>query len=136
MSDFSEPIVQYELIISGVCEKMTLLNKEQIQILLPRLCSGTNYTHHQKAVILDTAGDREDYPRRVTAYMGGIDLTSGRYDNAEHSIFGTLDTTHSADFHQACIAGAVQACGGERAEHKQHHCVHHCDLSVDLLRIQ
>ena len=44
---------------------------------------------------------------------GGIDLTIGRYDNAEHSIFGTLDTTNSADFQQNCVEGAVQACGGE-----------------------
>lgn len=74
----------------------------------------TNYTHHQKSVLLDTASGGEGSPRRVTAYIGGIDLTSGRYDNAEHSLFGTLGTVHSEDYYQNCIPGCVQDCGGER----------------------
>ena len=72
----------------------------------------TNYTHHQKSVIMDTATDSSDGSRRVTAYVGGLDLTSGRYDNADHSLFGTLTTTHSADFYQNLLKGATIACGG------------------------
>ena len=72
------------------------------------LCRSTNYTHHQKSVILDTLTEGDDGFRRVTAYMGGIDLTSGRYDDAEHHLFSTLATVHSADFYQNTIAGAGQ----------------------------
>ena len=139
----------------------------------------TNYTHHQKCVLLDTASEGEGAQRRVTAYIGrwrrciltgqgnihmfrlliadyneksmhewfdvlavllqlrihsllpscnhqglwtetascigGVDLTIGRYDDADHSLFGTQATTHSAEYYQNCIAGCVQSCGGEPA---------------------
>ena len=72
----------------------------------------TNYTHHQKAVILDTA-DAGTERRRVTAFIGGIDVTTGRYDDAEHSLFRENHTTHSHDWMQHNVTGAVQECGGE-----------------------
>ena len=36
------------------------------------------YTHHQKSVICDAAGP--SYLRRLVAFVGGLDLTGGRYD--------------------------------------------------------
>lgn len=46
---------------------------------------------------------------------GGVDLTIGRYDDADHSLFATQATTHSAEYYQNCIAGCVQPCGGAPA---------------------
>ena len=72
----------------------------------------TNFTHHQKAVILDTADERSER-RRVTAFIGGIDLTTGRYDDAEHSLFRENHTVHSHDWMQHNVTGALQEFGGE-----------------------
>lgn len=51
--------------------------------------------------------------RKLTAFLGGIDLCDGRYDTPEHSLFHTLNTVHSHDFHQACAPGADIRTGGD-----------------------
>ena len=57
------------------------------------------YTHHQKTVICDADDPNSiDGRRRLIAYVGGLDLTGGRYDTPEHEIFCTLRTDHAADF--------------------------------------
>ncbi|KAK6131027.1 hypothetical protein DH2020_035225 [Rehmannia glutinosa] len=58
---------------------------------------GTLYTHHQKCVIVDT----QDYGnnRKVTAFIGGLDLCDGRYDTPEHRLFRDLDTVFADDYH-------------------------------------
>lgn len=38
--------------------------------------------------------------RKVTAFIGGIDLCDGRYDTPEHRLFRGLDTVFKDDFHQ------------------------------------
>lgn len=45
--------------------------------------------------------------RRVIAFIGGLDLTSGRYDSPEHPLFKTIgpDGTHGNDFYQPSIEG-------------------------------
>ena len=54
----------------------------------------------------------ETLKRRLITFMGGIDLCDGRYDTPRHSLFHTLATVHTEDFHQACIAGADISKGG------------------------
>lgn len=54
----------------------------------------------------------ETLKRRLITFMGGIDLCDGRYDTPRHSLFHTLATVHTEDFHQACIAGADITKGG------------------------
>ncbi|CAA0805787.1 Phospholipase D delta [Striga hermonthica] len=58
---------------------------------------GTLYTHHQKCVIVDT----QDYGnnRKITAFIGGLDLCDGRYDTPEHRLFRDLDTVFENDYH-------------------------------------
>lgn len=56
---------------------------------------------------------QETLKRRLIAFMGGIDLCDGRYDTPRHALFHTLNTTHAGDYHQACIAGAVESKGGK-----------------------
>jgi len=69
------------------------------------------YTHHQKSVVCDYAAPHGGM-RALCAFMGGIDLTNGRYDTAEHPLFRTnLDGgVHSEDFY-TCIPGNQQADG-------------------------
>ena len=67
----------------------------------------TCYTHHQKSVILDVPVDGDDEKRRLVAYVGGLDLTDGRYDTPEHPLFRTLPTEHSNDFYNGCCTSSV-----------------------------
>ena len=57
----------------------------------------TTFTHHQKCVIVDAAGD--DNRRKLVAFQGGVDLTDGRWDTFEHPLFKTLFTDHKNDFY-------------------------------------
>jgi hypothetical protein len=45
--------------------------------------------------------------RRVISFIGGLDLTDGRYDNPEHSLFGTIKAggVHNGDFYQPSVEG-------------------------------
>ncbi|KAK7252996.1 hypothetical protein RIF29_37351 [Crotalaria pallida] len=58
---------------------------------------GTVFTHHQKCVIVDTQASGNN--RKITAFIGGLDLCDGRYDTPEHRLFRDLDTVFSGDFH-------------------------------------
>lgn len=57
------------------------------------------YTHHQKSVVCDADDPYQpDRRRKLVAYVGGLDLTGGRFDNPEHQLFSTLKTDHDGDF--------------------------------------
>lgn len=57
---------------------------------------GTLYSHHQKIAIVDTGGPYG--PRRLTSFIGGLDLTGGRWDTPSHVLFATLQKEHKNDF--------------------------------------
>lgn len=60
------------------------------------------FTHHQKTVVVSSK-DEASGKQRVQAFVGGLDLTDGRYDNLDFSLFRTLKSIHAApDFWQAC----------------------------------
>lgn len=56
------------------------------------------FTHHQKCVLVDTQAPGNN--RKITAFIGGLDLCDGRYDTPEHRLFCDLDTIFKDDFHQ------------------------------------
>ncbi|PON58165.1 Phospholipase D family [Trema orientale] len=58
---------------------------------------GTLFTHHQKCVLLDSQAVGNN--RKITAFMGGLDLCDGRYDTPEHRLFRDLDTVFESDCH-------------------------------------
>ncbi|XP_020247359.1 phospholipase D delta-like isoform X2 [Asparagus officinalis] len=58
---------------------------------------GTLYTHHQKCLLVDTPASGNN--RKITAFIGGLDLCDGRYDTPEHRLFADLDTVFLYDFH-------------------------------------
>ncbi|XVF51574.1 hypothetical protein PTKIN_Ptkin04bG0195700 [Pterospermum kingtungense] len=64
--------------------------------------TGTIYTHHQKTVIVDS--DAGNNQRRITAFVGGLDLCKGRYDTPNHTLFRTIQTVHKDDYHNPCFA--------------------------------
>ncbi|KAL5982617.1 hypothetical protein ACLOJK_016691 [Asimina triloba] len=61
------------------------------------LVVGTLFTHHQKCVLVDTQAPGNN--RKITAFIGGLDLCDGRYDTPEHRLFNDLDTVYAGDFH-------------------------------------
>ena len=57
----------------------------------------TVYTHHQKFVIADAEVPGSNL-HRIVAYIGGIDLTDGRFYTPEYPLF---------NFYQNCTPGAT-----------------------------
>ncbi|GKV50059.1 hypothetical protein SLEP1_g56775 [Rubroshorea leprosula] len=55
------------------------------------------FSNHQKCVLVDTPA--ADGGRKITAFIGGLDLCDGRYDTPEHRLFDGLDTIFKDDFH-------------------------------------
>ena len=45
--------------------------------------------------------------RKITAFLGGLDLCDGRYDTPEHRLFRDLDTVFHEDFHQPTFPVSV-----------------------------
>ena len=78
----------------------------------------TCYTHHQKTIIADTPGTNGR--RKLLAFVGGLDITDGRYDTPEFNLFKTLHTDHAEDFYSKCIPGATQEVGPRQPWHDIH----------------
>ncbi|KFK29154.1 hypothetical protein AALP_AA7G096000 [Arabis alpina] len=68
---------------------------------------GTLFTHHQKCVIVDTQASGNN--RKITAFIGGLDLCDGRYDTPEHTLFKGLDTIYQGDYHNPTFSGGTKA---------------------------
>jgi phospholipase D1/2 len=69
------------------------------------------FTHHQKLVIVDTPQNDNAAKRELLAFIGGIDLTNGRWDTHNHPLFRSLTTDHQGDCHNACFAVDAQNVG-------------------------
>ena len=78
------------------------------------------YTHHQKTVICDAAFEEDESMRRIVAFIGGLDITNGRYDTPEFSLFKTIKTNHVDDFYQNCVPGATEKTGPREPWHDIH----------------
>ncbi|KAK6927573.1 Phospholipase D/Transphosphatidylase [Dillenia turbinata] len=94
----------------------------------------TMFTHHQKTVVVDspTPGERSE-KRRIVSFVGGIDLCDGRYDIQDHSLFRTLDSAHSDDFHQPNFPGSSIRKGGPREPWHDIHCRLEGPVAWDVL---
>lgn len=58
----------------------------------------------RKTIICDAEPEDGGDKRRLVSFVGGLDLTNGRFDTPTHSLFRSLATTHRPpDFHQACV---------------------------------
>ncbi|XP_051127054.1 phospholipase D delta-like [Andrographis paniculata] len=68
---------------------------------------GNLFTHHQKCVLVDTQAHGNN--RKITAFLGGLDLCDGRYDTPDHRLFHDLETTFKDDIHQPTYPVGTQA---------------------------
>ncbi|XP_018014326.1 phospholipase D gamma 1 [Hyalella azteca] len=79
------------------------------------------FSHHQKTVITDVASQGGDgKSRHLVAFLGGLDLTTGRYDTPEHPLFATLDKEHKNDFVNNVVKTTVDS--GPRQPWHDIHC--------------
>lgn len=58
------------------------------------------FTFHEKLIITDV---ESVLGRELITFCGGLDLTYGRWDTPEHSLFRTLNNEHKDDFHNGCF---------------------------------
>ncbi|KAK9946870.1 hypothetical protein M0R45_012313 [Rubus argutus] len=89
---------------------------------------GTLFTHHQKCVIVDTQASGNN--RKITAFIGGLDLCDGRYDTPEHRLFRDLDTVFQDDFHNPTLSGGAK---GPRQPWHDLHCKIEGPAAYDVL---
>ncbi|GFQ06152.1 phospholipase d delta [Phtheirospermum japonicum] len=68
-----------------------------ICVLAPRLTHCALYSHHQKCIILDTKEHHGDN-RKITAFLGGLDLCHERYDMPQHRLYRDIDTIFPDDY--------------------------------------
>ena len=66
-----------------------------------------SYTHHQKSIIADSKALDTDSRRTIVAFVGGLDITDGRYDTPDHPLFKTLCGVHQDDFYQGSAPGVL-----------------------------
>ncbi|ERM96252.1 hypothetical protein AMTRI_Chr09g34740 [Amborella trichopoda] len=89
---------------------------------------GTLFTHHQKCVLVDTQASWNK--RKITAFIGGLDLCDGRYDTPEHRLFKDLDTVFKDDFHNPTFPVGVK---GPRQPWHDLHCKIDGPAAYDVL---
>lgn len=68
---------------------------------------GTLFTHHQKCVLVDSQAPGNN--RKITAFLGGLDLCDGRYDTPEHRLCRDLDTVFQGDYHNPTFSSGIKA---------------------------
>ena len=67
----------------------------------------------------------------MVAFVGGLDLTDGRYDTPQHPTFSTLLNKHSApDFYQNCVTVRAEA-GPRQPWHDIHRFVFKVKLPIE-----
>ncbi|EHA8588142.1 putative Phospholipase D delta [Cocos nucifera] len=74
---------------------------ENMYLVMPEVV-GTLFTHHQKCLLVDTQASLNN--RKITAFIGGLDLCDGRHDTPQHRLFSDLDTVFLNDFHNPTFA--------------------------------
>ncbi|KAM3304475.1 hypothetical protein P3S67_011341 [Capsicum chacoense] len=89
---------------------------------------GTLYTHHQKCVIVDTQASGNN--RKISAFIGGLDLCDGRYDTPEHRLFRDLDTVFKDDYHNPTFSAGTM---GPRQPWHDLHCKIEGPAAYDVL---
>ncbi|XAR64227.1 Phospholipase D [Bertholletia excelsa] len=113
--------------------KLSIFKQQACFILLSSNCFlscvvGTLYTHHQKCVIVDTQAYGNN--RKITAFIGGLDLCDGRYDTPEHRLFRDLDTIFQDDYHNPTFPSGTK---GPRQPWHDLHCKIEGPAAYDVL---
>ena len=70
------------------------------------------WSHHQKTVVVD-AEIADSNKRRLVGFIGGVDLTDGRFDTPEFPLFRYQEShgCDGEDFYQGCTNGSTAKTG-------------------------
>jgi len=97
---------QEKQVVKTRMKEKILQDKKDSGGLLQSVSSEYIWSHHQKTIIVDAEMNPENRKfwgkKRVIAFVGGLDLTDGRWDTPAHYLFRTLDNEHKDDFYQKC----------------------------------
>lgn len=74
----------------------------------------TIYVHHMKLIVMDNP------ETQLVGYVGGFDLTDGRWDTPEHPIWETLKTIHKNDFYNGFVTSVTAKTGPREPWHDLH----------------
>lgn len=105
---------------TGVHVFLSPRQKKKAEKMLEGTWVETTYTHHQKCVILDAPTGDDEVNRRLVAFVGGIDLTDGRWDTPAHELYKTLPDEHSKDFYNGVAPTTSLAYGPRQPWHDIH----------------
>lgn len=98
----------------GTAVECSLVSREvgvgELTDVLNNQLASASYTHHQKTIIADSSSQDED-KRSLTAFVGGLDITDGRYDTPDHPLFKSITGKHEGDFYQNSAVGVTSAHG-------------------------
>ncbi|MBS1140767.1 MAG: Phospholipase D/Transphosphatidylase [Proteobacteria bacterium] len=100
--DDTNPVQTYDdqtrIVFEDINKRLGLSgNKKAVYVLLSGSFAGSNtnyFSHHQKCVVVD----------RKIGYMGGIDLSYGRYDSATYTLKPDADGRAVMNRYNPCIA--------------------------------
>jgi len=98
----------------GTAVECSLVSREvgvgELTDVLNNQLASASYTHHQKTIIADTSSQGGD-KRTLTAFVGGLDITDGRYDTPDHPLFKSITGKHEGDFYQNSAVGVTSVHG-------------------------
>ncbi|EYU38375.1 hypothetical protein MIMGU_mgv1a0212841mg, partial [Erythranthe guttata] len=86
-------------------------------------------SQHQKCVITDTKGHENN--RKITVFLGGLDLCDGRYDTPDHRLYNDLDTVFKDDYHNPTFSVRQK---GPRQPWHDLHCKIEGPAAYDMLK--
>ena len=95
------------------------MERRHIDGVMSDTLSSIAYSHHQKTVICDSKDECTGLSR-VIAFIGGLDITDGRYDTPEFSLYKTINNIHKGDFYSNCVVGATAKTGPRQPWHDCH----------------
>jgi phospholipase D1/2 len=75
------------------------------------------FTHHQKFILCDSECENG---KRIVGYIGGLDITNGRWDTPNHELFSTLKNEHKDDFYNNFVPDAKKDEGPRQPWHDIH----------------
>jgi len=108
-----------KVVIAKVARKNEKGLKGQAKAHTNGMASITGYGHNQNSIIMDCKPSnaarlqirhrkhKNTKIQAVTAFVGGLDLMPGRYDDTDKALFATLRRTHKNDFYQPCLPASV-----------------------------
>ena len=82
---------------------------------------GANFVDDVDGQLMSSPASAEGGQQRaVVAFLGGLDITDGRYDSLDFPLWSTLQTLHRGDFYQNCVREATEDVGPRQPWHDCH----------------